>query len=174
MLKVPVSTKNTRHRSGARPRPQLQRGECFGLLVQWRGQDHHAAPVARINRANSGSIEIAGIAVPQHARRTHEIGVVPQLDNLDPIFSARKPARLWPLFGMTKVRSPRVPMLLILRDWQTSDAQLRSCPAHEARLTSPRAGAHPDILFLDEPHHRSRPAGAPSHLARFAAPARRR
>ena len=106
---------------------------------------------------DGGSIELAGIAVPQHAREARmKVGVVPQMDNLDPDFSVRENLLAYGrYFGMEKAAiAARVPELLEFAGLASkADAQIAQLSGGmKRRLTLARALVHdPDILFLDEP-----------------------
>ena len=110
-----------------------------------------------LTEPDSGSIEIAGIAVPQHARAARmKVGVVPQIDNLDPDFSVRENLLAYGrYFGMDKAAiTARVPQLLDFAGLASkADAQIAQLSGGmKRRLTLARALVHdPDILFLDEP-----------------------
>lgn len=106
---------------------------------------------------DSGSIELAGIPVPQRAREARmKIGVVPQMDNLDPDFSVRENLLAYGrYFGMSKAAvAARVPELLDFAGLaHKADAPIAQLSGGmKRRLTLARALVHdPDILFLDEP-----------------------
>ena len=106
---------------------------------------------------DSGSIELAGIAVPEHAREARmKVGVVPQMDNLDPDFSVRENLLTYGrYFGMAKSAIvARVPELLEFAGLASkADAPIvQLSGGMKRRLTLARALVHdPDILFLDEP-----------------------
>ena len=136
----------------------VRRGECFGLLgPNGAGKTTTLRLLLGLTEPDSGSIEIAGIAVPQHARAARmKVGVVPQLDNLDPDFSVRENLLAYGrYFGMTKAAiTARVPMLLDFAGLANkADAQIAQLSGGmKRRLTLARALVHdPDILFLDEP-----------------------
>ncbi|MDP1925991.1 MAG: ATP-binding cassette domain-containing protein [Thiobacillus sp.] len=136
----------------------VRRGECFGLLgPNGAGKTTTLRLLLGLTEPDSGSIEIAGIAVPQQARAARmKIGVVPQMDNLDPDFSVRENLLAYGrYFGMSRAAvTARVPMLLDFAGLASkADAQITQLSGGmKRRLTLARALVHdPDILFLDEP-----------------------
>jgi len=133
-------------------------GECFGLLgPNGAGKTTTLRLLLGLIEPDSGSIELAGIEVPKHAREARmKIGVVPQMDNLDPDFSVCENLLAYGrYFGMEKSAIvARVPMLLEFAGLANkADAQIAQLSGGmKRRLTLARALVHdPDILFLDEP-----------------------
>ena len=136
----------------------VRRGECFGLLgPNGAGKTTTLRLMLGLIEPDAGSIELAGIAVPKHAREARmKIGVVPQMDNLDPDFSVRENLLAYGrYFGMSKSAiAERVPALLDFAGLVSkADAQIAQLSGGmKRRLTLARALVHdPDILFLDEP-----------------------
>ncbi|MBN8763829.1 MAG: nodulation factor ABC transporter ATP-binding protein NodI [Thiobacillus sp. 63-78] len=136
----------------------VQRGECFGLLgPNGAGKTTTLRLLLGLIEPDAGSIELAGIAVPQCAREARmKIGVVPQMDNLDPDFSVRENLLAYGrYFGMSKAAiTARVPELLDFAGLASkADARIvQLSGGMKRRLTLARALVHdPDILFLDEP-----------------------
>ena len=136
----------------------VRRGECFGLLgPNGAGKTTTLRLLLGLIEPDAGSIELAGIAVPQHAREARmKVGVVPQMDNLDPDFSVRENLLAYGrYFGMEKAAiAARVPELLEFAGLANkADAQISQLSGGmKRRLTLARALVHdPDILFLDEP-----------------------
>jgi len=136
----------------------VRRGECFGLLgPNGAGKTTTLRLLLGLIEPDAGSIELAGIAVPQHAREARmKVGVVPQMDNLDPDFSVRENLLAYGrYFGMEKAAiAARVPQLLEFAGLASkADAQIAQLSGGmKRRLTLARALVHdPDILFLDEP-----------------------
>jgi lipooligosaccharide transport system ATP-binding protein len=136
----------------------VRRGECFGLLgPNGAGKTTTLRLLLGLIEPDAGSIELAGIAVPQHAREARmKVGVVPQMDNLDPDFSVRENLLAYGrYFGMEKAAiAARVPELLEFAGLASkADAQIAQLSGGmKRRLTLARALVHdPDILFLDEP-----------------------
>ena len=136
----------------------VRRGECFGLLgPNGAGKTTTLRLLLGLIEPDGGSIELAGIAVPQRAREARmKVGVVPQMDNLDPDFSVRENLLAYGrYFGMSKAAvTARVPELLDFAGLASkADAQIAQLSGGmKRRLTLARALVHdPDILFLDEP-----------------------
>ncbi len=136
----------------------VKRGECFGLLgPNGAGKTTTLRLLLGLTDPDAGSIELAGIPVPQRAREARmKVGVVPQMDNLDPDFSVRENLIAYGrYFGMDKAAiAARVPELLDFAGLASkADAQIAQLSGGmKRRLTLARALVHdPDILFLDEP-----------------------
>ena len=136
----------------------VHRGECFGLLgPNGAGKTTTLRLLLGLIEPDSGSIELAGIPVPQRAREARmKIGVVPQMDNLDPDFSVCENLLAYGrYFGMSKAAvAARVPGLLEFAGLASkADAPIAQLSGGmKRRLTLARALVHdPDILFLDEP-----------------------
>ena len=136
----------------------VRRGECFGLLgPNGAGKTTTLRLLLGLVEPDSGSIDLAGIAVPEHAREARmKVGVVPQIDNLDPDFSVYENLLAYGrYFGMEKSAIvARVPMLLEFAGLaHKADAKIvQLSGGMKRRLTLARALVHdPDILFLDEP-----------------------
>lgn len=137
---------------------RVRRGECFGLLgPNGAGKTTTLRLLLGLVEPDAGAIELAGIPVPAHAREARmKVGVVPQMDNLDPDFSVRENLLAYGrYFGMTKAEiAARVPELLDFAGLaHKADARIvQLSGGMKRRLTLARALVHdPDILFLDEP-----------------------
>ena len=67
----------------------IRRGECFGLLgPNGAGKTTTLRCCLGLIDPDSGTIELVGEPVPQAARAARiRVGVVPQMDNLDPDFT---------------------------------------------------------------------------------------
>ena len=136
----------------------VRRGECFGLLgPNGAGKTTTLRLLLGLIEPDSGQIELAGIPVPARAREARmKVGVVPQIDNLDPDFSVRENLLAYgSYFGMDKrTVIERVPKLLEFAGLtHKADALIAQLSGGmKRRLTLARALVHdPDILFLDEP-----------------------
>ena len=133
-------------------------GEAYGLVgPDGAGKTTTLRLLLGLIEPDAGTIELAGIAVPQRAREARmKVGVVPQMDNLDPDFSVRENLLAYGrYFGMSKAAvAARVPTLLEFAGLTSkADAQIAQLSGGmKRRLTLARALVHdPDILFLDEP-----------------------
>jgi len=136
----------------------LERGECFALLgPNGAGKTTTLRLLLGLTEPDAGDIDLAGCSVPQHAREARmKVGVVPQMDNLDPDFTVRENLVAYGrYFGMGKdAIEARVPELLDFAGLTgKSDALISELSGGmKRRLTLARALVHdPDILFLDEP-----------------------
>ena len=136
----------------------VRRGECFGLLgPNGAGKTTTLRLLLGLTDPDAGTIELAGLPVPQRAREARmRVGVVPQMDNLDPDFSVRENLVAYGrYFGMPKATiTARVPELLDFAGLSSkADAPISQLSGGmKRRLTLARALVHdPDILFLDEP-----------------------
>jgi lipooligosaccharide transport system ATP-binding protein len=136
----------------------VRRGECFGLLgPNGAGKTTTLRLLLGLIEPDAGSIELAGLPVPQRAREARgKVGVVPQLDNLDPDFTVRENLIAYGrYFGLSKaVIVARVPALLDFAGLASkADAPIAQLSGGmKRRLTLARALVNdPDILFLDEP-----------------------
>ena len=136
----------------------VRRGECFGLLgPNGAGKTTTLRLLLGLIEPDAGSIELAGLAVPQRAREARgKVGVVPQLDNLDPDFTVRENLIAYGrYFGLSKATIvARVPALLDFAGLASkADAPIAQLSGGmKRRLTLARALVNdPAILFLDEP-----------------------
>jgi len=136
----------------------VRRGECFGLLgPNGAGKTTTLRLLLGLIEPDAGSIELAGLAVPQRAREARgKVGVVPQLDNLDPDFTVRENLIAYGrYFGLSKAQiTARVPALLDFAGLANkADAPIAQLSGGmKRRLTLARALVNdPAILFLDEP-----------------------
>lgn len=136
----------------------LQPGECYGLLgPNGAGKTTTLKLCLGLTAPDSGQITLVGHTVPEDARRARmRIGVVPQMDSLDPDFTVEENLLVYGrYFGMSdaQVRS-RI-------DWLLEFASLtakRSARIGELsggmkrRLTLARALVNdPELIFMDEP-----------------------
>ena len=136
----------------------VERGQCFGLLgPNGAGKTTTLRLCLGLTEPNSGAIELAGEPVPARARQARtRVGVVPQMDNLDPDFTAAENLLVYGrYFGLRDrdIRS-RIPQLLEFA-WLAGRGESRIqtlSGGMKRRLTLARALINdPDILFMDEP-----------------------
>ena len=137
---------------------ELAPGECFGLLgPNGAGKTTTLRLVLGLTQPDSGRITLLDQDVATHAREARSrVGVVPQLDNLDPDFTVRENLRVYGrYFGMTRSAvEQRIPELLDYAELTTrADARIQTLSGGmKRRLTLARALINdPDLLFLDEP-----------------------
>src|SRR5215203_6209873 len=71
---------------------ELEQGKCFGLLgPNGAGKTTTLRLCLGLTEPDAGEITMLGFSVPAHAREARaRVGVVPQLDNLDPDFTVRE------------------------------------------------------------------------------------
>ena len=137
---------------------ELTPGECFGLLgPNGAGKTTTLRLALGLAQPDSGRITLLDHDVPDHARiaRTR-VGVVPQLDNLDPDFTVRENLLVYGrYFGLSRAEvERRIPELLDYAGLATrADARIQTLSGGmKRRLTLARALVNdPDLLFLDEP-----------------------
>ena len=136
----------------------VRRGECFGILgPNGAGKTTTLRCCLGLTHADAGAIELGGLPVPEAARvARYRVGVVPQVDNLDPDFTVTENlvmyARYFDIPG--RVARARVPRLLEFAGLvDRASARIDALSGGmKRRLTLARALVNdPDILFLDEP-----------------------
>ena len=136
----------------------IQRGECFGLLgPNGAGKTTTLRLLLGLIEADKGELSLLDHAVPQQARVARlRVGVVPQMDNLDPDFTVTENLRVYGrYFAMHEDEiEARIPMLLDFANLTAKrDAKIPTLSGGmKRRLTLARALVNdPDIIFLDEP-----------------------
>ena len=136
----------------------IQRGECYGLLgPNGAGKTTTLRLLLGLIEADKGELSLLGHVVPQQARVARlRVGVVPQMDNLDPDFTVTENLRVYGrYFDMTEAEiEARIPMLLEFANLTAKrDAKIPTLSGGmKRRLTLARALVNdPDIIFLDEP-----------------------
>ena len=137
---------------------EIRRGECFGLLgPNGAGKTTTLRCCLGLIDPDGGTIEMVGLPVPQAARRARiRVGVVPQLDNLDPDFTVTENLQVYGrYFGIDRATlAVRIPALLEFAGLaHRGDAGLRTLSGGmKRRLTLARALINdPELLILDEP-----------------------
>jgi len=136
----------------------INKGECYGLLgPNGAGKTTTLRLMLGLIAPDGGEISLVGLPVPQHAREARlRVGVVPQMDNLDPDFTVAENLLVYGrYFGMRDSEiEARIPMLLEFANLaHKRDAKIPTLSGGmKRRLTLARALVNdPDILFLDEP-----------------------
>ena len=136
----------------------VRRGECFGLLgPNGAGKTTTLRMLLGQTPPSDGELQVLGHPVPEQARQArNRIGVVPQMDNLDPDFTVRENlftyARYFGLDG-PEVQQ-RVDRLLEFAQLDgRSRAQIQALSGGmKRRLSLARALVNePDLVVLDEP-----------------------
>ena len=136
----------------------IEPGECYGLLgPNGAGKTTTMRLCLGLTAPTSGSITLLGRPVPQQACEARlKVGVVPQLDNLDPDFTVAENLLVYGrYFGMSDaaIRS-RIPDLLEFAGLGArGDARINTLSGGmKRRLTLARALVNdPDLVFMDEP-----------------------
>ncbi|HUW49849.1 MAG TPA: ATP-binding cassette domain-containing protein [Sulfuricella sp.] len=136
----------------------VARGECFGLLgPNGAGKTTTLRLALGLTAPDGGEIAMLGLPVPAKAREARmRIGVVPQMDNLDPDFTARENLLIYGrYFGLKDADiAARIPGLLEFAGLShRADARIEALSGGmKRRLTLARALVNdPDLIFLDEP-----------------------
>ncbi len=137
---------------------EVRRGECFGLLgPNGAGKTTTLRMLLGMSRPEGGALTVLGYRVPAQARRMRaRIGVVPQVDNLDPDFSVTENLYTYgSYFGLPRpALDARIPGLLEFAALvQRAGARIEALSGGmKRRLTLARALVNdPDLLILDEP-----------------------
>ena len=137
---------------------ELKPGECFGLLgPNGAGKTTTLRLCLGLTDPDAGTIRLFGLPVPDAARQARaRVGVVPQIDNLDPDFTVRENLLVYGrYFGLrdTFIRA-RIPALLEFAGLasRAGDNIRTLSGGMKRRLTLARALINdPDLIFLDEP-----------------------
>ena len=134
------------------------RGECFALLgPNGAGKTTTLRLCLGLTGPDAGTIRIGDFEVPNQAREARiRVGVVPQMDNLDPDFTASENLLVYGrYFGLsdTAIRA-RIPWLLDFASLTSkADAKIGELSGGmKRRLTLARSLVNdPDVIFMDEP-----------------------
>jgi lipooligosaccharide transport system ATP-binding protein len=136
----------------------IRRGECFGLLgPNGAGKTTTLRLMLGLIAPDAGELRLFDHAVPQQARAARlRVGVVPQLDNLDPDFTVAENLLVYGrYFGISDaVIEARLPELLEFANLTGKrDARVPTLSGGmKRRLTLARALVNdPEVIFLDEP-----------------------
>jgi lipooligosaccharide transport system ATP-binding protein len=137
---------------------ELERGECYGLLgPNGAGKTTTLRMLLGLTVPDAGTITLLDHPVPEAAREGRiRVGVVPQVDNLDPDFTVRENLLVYGrYFGLTQSQvEERLPRLLEFAALETrADAKIQELSGGmKRRLVLARALVNdPELLFLDEP-----------------------
>ncbi|MFM7522740.1 MAG: ATP-binding cassette domain-containing protein [Betaproteobacteria bacterium] len=136
----------------------LKRGECYGLLgPNGAGKTTTLRLCLGLTVPDSGQITLVGYEVPRDARQARmKIGVVPQMDSLDPDFTVEENLLVYGrYFGMQPSQ------IHAHLDWLLEFSNLANkrharlgelSGGMKRRLTLARALVNdPDVIFMDEP-----------------------
>jgi lipooligosaccharide transport system ATP-binding protein len=137
---------------------ELVPGECYGLLgPNGAGKTTTLRMLLGLTEPDAGTITLLGHPVPQAAREGRiRVGVVPQVDNLDPDFTVRENLVVYGrYFGLgTAQMDERLPALLEFAALDTrAGARIQELSGGmKRRLVLARALVNdPELIFLDEP-----------------------
>lgn len=136
----------------------INKGECYGLLgPNGAGKTTTLRLLLGLIEPASGTINLLGHPIPLQASTARlRVGVVPQMDNLDPDFTVAENLLVYGrYFGMTDAQIElRLPMLLEFANLTSKrDAKIPTLSGGmKRRLTLARALVNdPEVIFLDEP-----------------------
>lgn len=137
---------------------ELERGECYALLgPNGAGKTTTLRLCLGLAAPDGGTIRLLGEPVPQQARRARiRVGVVPQIDNLDPDFSVTENLLVYGrYFGLADAMiRARIPALLEFASLtHKKDARIHELSGGmRRRLTLARSLVNdPELIFMDEP-----------------------
>ncbi len=136
----------------------IEAGECLGVIgPNGAGKTTTIRMCLGLVAPDAGRIEAFGLPIPQRVREAkNRIGVVTQLDSLDPDFNCVENLRVYgSYFGLPRATiDARIPKLL---EFAALQSRARAKPAElsggmRRRLSLARALINdPDLLLLDEP-----------------------
>jgi lipooligosaccharide transport system ATP-binding protein len=136
----------------------VQPGECFGLLgPNGAGKTTTLRLCLGLTDPDAGEVSLLGFRVPDQAREARrKVGIVPQLDNLDPDFTVTENLVVYGrYFGVPdREIAGRIPALLEFAGLSgRAGARIQTLSGGmKRRLTLARALINdPDLLVLDEP-----------------------
>jgi lipooligosaccharide transport system ATP-binding protein len=137
---------------------ELRAGECYGLLgPNGAGKTTTLRLALGLTDPDAGRITLLGEPIPRRAREARlRLGVVPQLDNLDPDFTVLENLLVYGrYFGLPDdVIEARIPRLLEFAGLEgRARARIQALSGGmKRRLSLARALVNdPDLIFLDEP-----------------------
>ena len=136
----------------------INKGECFGLVgPNGAGKTTTLRLMLGLVAPDAGELQLLDHTVPRHAREARvRVGVVPQIDNLDPDFTVAENLLVYGrYFGISDaVINARMPGLLEFANLSNKrDVKVPTLSGGmKRRLTLARALVNdPDVIFLDEP-----------------------
>jgi lipooligosaccharide transport system ATP-binding protein len=136
----------------------IEKGQCFGLLgPNGAVKTTTLRLLLGLIEPDAGQITMLGREIPRQAREARQrVGVVPQMDNLDPDFSVTENFLVYGrYFGLSVADiAARIPGLLDFAGLtHRADAKIQDLSGGmKRRLTLARALVNdPDLIFLDEP-----------------------
>lgn len=136
----------------------IKRGECYGLLgPNGAGKTTTLKCCLGLTEPDAGSIHLLNHHIPEQARIARaKVGVVPQMDSLDPDFTVAENLLVFGrYFGLKDATiKARIPQLLEFANLQAkADARIGELSGGmKRRLTLARALVNdPELIFMDEP-----------------------
>ena len=136
----------------------IKKGECFGLLgPNGAGKTTTLRLMLGLIEPDAGELQLLDHAVPKDSRAARlRVGVVPQMDNLDPDFTVAENLLVYGrYFGMSDASiEARLPELLEFANLtHKRDVKVPTLSGGmKRRLTLARALVNdPEVIFLDEP-----------------------
>ena len=137
---------------------EVPAGVCFGLLgPNGAGKSTTLRMLLGLTRPDAGDIRVLGLEVPREARAVRErIGVVPQLDALDPDFTVAENLIVFARYFGARAQAARHDPSALLEFAGLAhkrDARINELSGGmKRRLTLARALVNdPELLLLDEP-----------------------
>jgi len=137
---------------------EIRRGQCYGLLgPNGAGKTTTLRCCLGLTEPDAGEIRLLGEPVPTRARQARvRIGVVPQIDNLDPDFTVAENLLVYGrYFGMRDAAiADRIPALLDFASLaHKKNARIAELSGGmKRRLTLARSLVNdPELIFMDEP-----------------------
>jgi lipooligosaccharide transport system ATP-binding protein len=136
----------------------IPRGSCFGILgPNGAGKTTTLRMCLGLVAPDGGRISLLGEPIPARAREARiRVGVVPQIDNIDPDFTVEENLIVYARYFGIRDREARarVPGLLEFANLESkAKARIQTLSGGmKRRLTLARALVNdPDMIFLDEP-----------------------
>ena len=136
----------------------IARGECFAILgPNGAGKTTTLRLCLGLTAPDAGTITLAGLPVPEKGREARvRVGVVPQMDNLDPDFTVGENLLVYGrYFGLSDAAiTARSPSLLEFASLTSKrNARIGELSGGmKRRLTLARSLVNdPDVIFMDEP-----------------------
>jgi lipooligosaccharide transport system ATP-binding protein len=136
----------------------IRRGECYALLgPNGAGKTTTLRCCLGLTQPDGGTIRLVGEPIPREARRARiRVGVVPQIDNLDPDFTVTENLVVYGrYYGLAdREVAQRLPALLEFASLaHKKDARIGELSGGmKRRLTLARSLVNdPDLIFMDEP-----------------------
>ncbi len=136
----------------------IEQGTCFGLLgPNGAGKTTTLRMMLGLTQADSGKLTIFDQSINEHARELRSlIGVVPQMDNLDPDFTVAENLKIYAsYFGLSgKCLQTKIAELLEFASLEhKADVKIDTLSGGmKRRLTLARALINdPKLIILDEP-----------------------